>query len=403
MRAWKRNDVPAAVNLLGRATALRPAGEPWRRELQCELGVALRTAGDAEATERTLEEALAAATAAGDRRIELRAQIELAYVRLLGSPEGGADELLELATGAIPALAAFGDDRALGRAWLLAGFVHGGVHCRHAAWEEAAEHALVHYRRVPWPAATCLGELAAALYYGPSPVERASRRCRTLLADTSDRASRANLLVFLGGLTAMRGDFVEARRLVDEARVIYDELGQIAIAATYGEAVVSDIELLAGDREAAARILRALCDVHERMHNWSALSTRAADLAGVLYKLQRFDEAERLVETYEGHTMSDDLTARPRWNGVRAKLLARRGAIADADAVAREAVRLAEHTDALNQRARVLLDVAEVLQLSERPSEAAAVVMQAARLYERKGNLVAAEHARSLLTEPVRA
>src|SRR5207253_7142166 len=48
IRAGKRNDIPAAVNLLGRATGLLPEADGVRRELGCELGTAPRAAGDAE-------------------------------------------------------------------------------------------------------------------------------------------------------------------------------------------------------------------------------------------------------------------------------------------------------------------------------------------------------------------
>ena len=45
LRAWRRHDTPAAVNLLGRAAALIDRASPRRLELLCELGVALRGAG----------------------------------------------------------------------------------------------------------------------------------------------------------------------------------------------------------------------------------------------------------------------------------------------------------------------------------------------------------------------
>ena len=49
MRAWKRGDMPATINLLGRATSLLPEDDAWRRELLCELGVAFVAAGDTRA------------------------------------------------------------------------------------------------------------------------------------------------------------------------------------------------------------------------------------------------------------------------------------------------------------------------------------------------------------------
>ena len=62
------------------------------------------------------------------------------------------------------------DDRSLARAWLLIGYVRGGIHGNHAAWEEAEERALEYYRRTAFPPATCLGQIAAAIYWGPTAV-----------------------------------------------------------------------------------------------------------------------------------------------------------------------------------------------------------------------------------------
>src|SRR2546430_8925344 len=52
------------------ATALLPERDPVRLELLCELGVALRGAGEL----RRAEETLAAAAETGDRRTELRSE-----------------------------------------------------------------------------------------------------------------------------------------------------------------------------------------------------------------------------------------------------------------------------------------------------------------------------------------
>ncbi len=87
------------------------------------------------------------------------------------------------------------------------------------------------------------------------------------------------------------------------------------------------------------------------------------------------------------------------WRGVEAKLLARRGDFAEAEALAREAVRLAGQTDALNQRARLALDLAEVLALAGRSEDATELVEEASSLYELKGNTPAADEARRILHE----
>jgi N-acetylglucosamine kinase-like BadF-type ATPase len=62
-------------------------------------------------------------------------------------------------------------------------------------------------------------------------------------------------------------------------------------------------------------------------------------------------------------------------------------------------VTLAEKTDFLNHQADAITDLAEVLREAGRTDEAYAAASKALGLYERKGNRVAAERARSRLAE----
>src|SRR5205814_7670162 len=114
---------------------------------------------------------------------ELRARMELSFLRLLEDRGRNDAELLQIVGTAIPAFEALRDDSALGRAWLLSGFVHGGRHLRCKAWEESSERALESYRRAGLPVATCLGQLSQALYQGPTPAPEAIVRCEQLLDD----------------------------------------------------------------------------------------------------------------------------------------------------------------------------------------------------------------------------
>jgi class 3 adenylate cyclase/tetratricopeptide (TPR) repeat protein len=401
LRAWKGSDARAATNLLERAAALLPSDDPERGELLCELGVALRMAGESERAEDVLLGATESFAGAGDRRVELRARLELAYVQLLTRPGETADELLAVAAEAIPVFEETGDDRALGRAWLLAGFVQGGVRCQNAAWLEAAERALAHHRQGGWPTSSCLGQIAAALYEGPTPVTAAITRCTELLRDVStDRGVEANVLVFVGGLEAQRGRFDTGRELVRSARAVYDDLGQTAISAIHCGAMAGYIALLAADPVEAERSLRLTCDALSRVGDSRHLASRTADLAEALYAQHRYDEAEDWTRVSERHAGSDDLAAQPAWRSVRAKVLARRDSHGQAHRLARAALRLVEDTDALNQKAKISLDLAEVMRLAGRNEEAAHYVDEALRLYDMKGN-IAGREAAQLMRERV--
>ena len=85
---------------------------------------------------------------------------------------------------------------------------------------------------------------------------------------------------------------------------------------------------------------------------------------------------------------------------MRARLLARRGEVEEAERVARDAAAMASRTDYLDLRAQTTADLAEVLRLADRPKESASTLAEAIRLYEEKGNVAASGRLRGLLPEP---
>ena len=398
IRAWKRGDTPAAINLLGRAAALLAEGDSFRLALLCELGVALRGAGELDRAADMLVETADTAATAGDRRAHLRARLELANVRMFTDPGGRADELLDVAAEAIPVFEAVDDDHSLSRAWRLIGFVQGAMRCRYAAAVDATERALDYARKSGWSTAASIGDLAAALYHGPTPVPEAISRCHELLEHT-DLGGRAGVLVHLGGLEATLGHFDEARCFVDQANDLYHDLGQTALAHGNCGTLRGQIELLAGDSIAAEQAFRtsyaALASIGDRAY----LATRAAELAEAVLLNGRHDESERWSRVAEQFGSSDDVPTQFLWRAVRSRLLAASGDLDEAQALAAEAAHIAGETDALNQRAKVMLDLAEVLSLAGRAEDAVHAIEGALRLFEQKGNLVGQERARVRLAE----
>jgi DNA-binding SARP family transcriptional activator len=395
LRAFKRGDMHATVNLLGRATSLVSEDAPLRQLLLAELGIALRNSGDSARALEVLGAATEAARAAGDRRLELRAKIEREYVLLQAEAGTTADALLAAAAEGIPIFEAVGDDRSLGRAWLLSGFLRGGHLGQHEAWKEAAERALVHYARSGWPTSSCVGEIAAALHYGPTPVEEALARCDELVGDpATDSVGRANVTVYTAGLVAQLGDFDRARALVADARETFDDLGQRTAATNSCSTVLGEIELLAGDWASAELVLRELCAELEQLEDLSHLASRAGDLADALYLQGRVDEAGEWTRVAETHASEDDFDAALRWRPVRALVHASQGEHDQAERLARESARQAELGDGLNRQARVHASFGEILRLAGRSEEAAGAFDRAVELYEQKGNVVGAGRAR---------
>jgi hypothetical protein len=397
IRAWRRADVPSTLNLLGRATSLLRPSSDLRRELLCELGLAFSAGGDGNRANSTWAETIDAATAAGDRRVELRARLERANVELFaGGAATTVAELVELTSGAIAAFDAVDDRRALGRAWVIRGHALGAFDCDNEAWEDASERALTYYELSGWPAALPISNLVAALYHGPTPVQRGIARCRSLLAD-ADLFTRANVAVVLAGFAAQLGRVDDARDELEAARTEFAELGQELRGEENVEWMRGEIELRAGDAAEAERTLRRSCEALTRMEARASLAGRAADLAEALYLLERYGEAEEWSEVSERHAQADDVAAGFTWRSVRAKVLARSGRHAAGETLGREAVAIAGRTDAVNQHARTLLDLAEVVRIAGRPDDAARFVREACELFRAKGNLVGTERAESLL------
>jgi tetratricopeptide (TPR) repeat protein len=159
------------------------------------------------------------------------------------------------------------------------------------------------------------------------------------------------------------------------------------------------VELLAGKPARAEQSLRKGYRALEEMGDRWFLSTTAAFLARAVLDQGRDEEAEELATLSAQLAAEGDLLSQVLWRGVRARVLAKRRQFEEADALAREAVLLAEATDFVNQRADALMDLSQVLEAFCRRDEADAAASEALRLYELKGNTVAAAATRLRLTK----
>jgi hypothetical protein len=126
-------------------------------------------------------------------------------------------------------------------------------------------------------------------------------------------------------------------------------------------------------------------------------------LAEAMFRQGRDAEAEALSTEAREIAAADDVYSQFLWRAVRAKLLARRGAFEEADALAAEAVRLTSETDNADDHGVALMDLAEVRRLAGRPDEARAALEEAAAAFDAKGNVVSAERARARIAETAAA
>jgi hypothetical protein len=176
----------------------------------------------------------------------------------------------------------------------------------------------------------------------------------------------------------MTGDFVLARERARLAAGIYTDLG-LTLALAGLTQVIGPMELLAGDPAAAERELRLGLEILEPQHGDGY---QQALLAEALYRQGRAAEAGACAGISERRSPPDLVLAQVAWRGVRAKL-------ARSPALAREAVAIAETTDATNLVADALADLALVLRADGDDAWADAA-RRARELYERKANVAAA-------------
>jgi predicted ATPase/DNA-binding SARP family transcriptional activator len=391
--ALTRGDLPAGASLLERAVSLLPPDEPARSVLLPTLGVALLESGRLKEADRVLKEAIERATAQNDPRLEARARVEQQFVRLQAESSRGIAQARRVSDAALGILGERGDDLGLCRAWCLRawiGWTEGLIADADEAWRRAAEHA----RRAgdERELFEILCWRASAAVFGPAPVADAIRRCTEIRerVHTSPVAVAVTLHP-LGLLHAMNGDFDQARRLIRQGNQILDELDRLHSAVSHHEAMV---EMLAGQPAAAEERLRLGYQKLQEMGEQALLATTAAMLGQAIYAQGRYREADSFCLVSERTAAAEDLPTQVKWRGVRAKVLGREGRVGEAEALAREAVRLAEPTDMLTMRADALVDLAEILGLRGLSAEAETAARTGLALYERKEDRVSATRAR---------
>jgi class 3 adenylate cyclase/tetratricopeptide (TPR) repeat protein len=399
MRAYDRRDVFAASDLLRRASELLVAEDPDRCRVLLALGEVLNETGDLGSAAAALEEAGALATAAGDAGAAANAAILRLILLKMTDPKVAAGDAVTAAERHIDTLESLGDDLGLARAWRLMGELYWND-AMYGRADEAAARSIEHARRAGArrEEADAMGLYAGSGTYGPAPVEEMERRCGEVLERLGGTGYEAPALRALSFARAMQGRFAEARELVGRARAIFEE-GGLRLRATFLTETAGEIEMLARDPVAAEREFRAGFDAAVEMGEHGFQSTVAASLALALVEQGRLDEAEDMVRVSRSAGAEDDVSTRVMGSSARARVLAGRGAYEEAEALAREAVALAEGTDDLNMRGDTLVELGEVLRACGDRAGAASAFGAALVQYVAKGNEVAERLTRRRLAD----
>jgi class 3 adenylate cyclase/tetratricopeptide (TPR) repeat protein len=399
-RAALRGDIPLTTSWLGRASRLLPSDDPTRLAILPDLADALQAAGELKRALRVYDDILETARAGGDETAAAHAQLGRLYVTAFQDNEsflGGGREQIE---SILPVLQGLDDRLGLGKAWYLLAYRDWAMGQSRPAQEEI-ERALELVRAAGnerWEA-YALRLQCLLVYWGPTPLTEVDRQTRELL-EMAKRARLRNLeaaaLTIFGRTAAMRGDFDTARRYVRQSIDITSELGELLTQAadSISEGMV---EMLAGNLDAAEQALRAGHSALERMGGTGPLATVAVMLARVLLRQDRYEEAVSLTRQCEQVAAEYQFDAQSKWRSIRAVVHARRGELEVAEQLVQEAVSRAEETDQVDIQAEVRADLGEVLRSAGRHEEAARQFERALQLYERKGNVMAARHVRSLM------
>lgn len=387
-RAFSRGDMPAAVNLLSRATALADSTDPQRLDLLPRLAFALMETGDFERLMEVVSEARQAATVSGDPSLQSHATILELYVRLFTSPESWVEEAEREARSAIAEFERLGDHGGLARGWSLLGLVNvtkGRFAPAREAWERAAAHA--EQAGEQRDQLEALSWAVLSTWAGPAPLSQGLQQCQLLLeAAGTDHKGRATAMFMRALLEAGLERVDEARRLIGQAKALLEEVAMTTWMAGPMTQMAGLVELAAGDPAAAERALRWGDETLQEIGEMGWRATLVALLAEAVYEQGRYEEAGALTEACQEMSGGDDVWSQALWRTVRAKVLARRGAIDEAERLAREAVDIASATDSLPVQGEVLLGLAEVLQLSGRDHEASQTAREAVAVFERKGD-----------------
>jgi ATP/maltotriose-dependent transcriptional regulator MalT len=200
-------------------------------------------------------------------------------------------------------------------------------------------------------------------------------------------------------MAAYSGDFAKAHAEYAEAERFATRFANPLVAAAL-TMILGSIQLLENDPVAAERTLR---DGYERLDSLGAQGlsvTNGTRLAEALRRQGRDEDAIQTLDLVDERAQDDDFDVQVRSRSARARILARRGQVAEAERLSQEALDIIVATDAVVLHAETLVTRAEVLRASDSLREAGAALRTALELFERKENVVQAEQTRALLAVP---
>jgi tetratricopeptide (TPR) repeat protein len=356
---------------------------------------------DLMAAQEVLTAVIEDSVADGDLAHEWRARLILGWIEIANRGLS-AQDAAKLAQKGLEVLTEIDDDAGLARAWRLrsqAANLDGNVNLIGTSMRAAGEHA----RRAGDTRLATEADfwIPFAAYFGDTPLAEARKIWKEVGARAATPLEKTHAEFWGGCLAGLGGELEEGLSAVARARTRYRELG---MRTFYGGCANphAELQMLANDPVAAEKTLEDALSELELLGDKSYSSTLLAQLADALYAQARVDEADEVLGKAESLSAPDDAINVAWFPTLRARSLAGRGRLEDAETLARQGVarssRLKGHSRQLAYAHEAL---AEVLQLAGRREEARAEAEGALELYEQKGVVPAIERTRLFLDELV--
>ena len=382
-RAVLRSDAHGAANLLARALALLPAGDPARPAALLERIGILGELGERDERLRMISEL----DRADDPVLRMHGRVARLDLRLATEPDDAVAEAEALADEALAVFAQAGDDLGAAHTYsllALASWVRSRAVPTCAALERQVEHAERAGARLL--AGRAMMQLIGPLAYGPFETGEIRAWLARLPVATSPLA-RVNAFYVEAELARRDSRFGEALDLLEERG--RKERDQHAAAGAHparpGRPRRGRGGVPGGDR--AARGDRA-----------DALPLDDAHQPAVVLYMARETPAEAVRLAVEGEELgaAEDVVNYADGRGLRARVAADAGRLIEAESLAREALAYAYETDFPEVHADAHDALAHVLVCAGRTDEAFAELERVLELWERYGYAAEAERTRAL-------
>ena len=237
--------------------------------------------------------------------------------------------------------------------------------------------------------------LCSAMLYGATPARLVIEEARQHIEATEGGPDEAWPQSALAMGLAMSGSIEDGRRHLARFREIATEFG-LRMNLLAGHAL-AEVEFAAGAPERVIEELEPGLLELAAIGETGYATTTAAFLARAYADLGRLEEAEAAAHKSAGWAAVDDPMSQSSWRAQLARVLGRRGDLAEAEKLISEAVGVAEGIDYRNARAAVFLAAAELAELRGDRTQAARWMRRAIEEYELRENAVAAARAREQL------